>query len=317
MNPIRRTPAALVLAACAPLSLAGAANPDASCQDDFDQGIADCDNNFGPDGFRPDEYADQECKQGARDGFQACLDGADRDDLLDAWLGFLAGIRDCINRDYDNPTSTEACIDGALILYKHQVEEALGGDDDACDFRLPGWSSRIAALADAQDPGEDIDISAGASMSFNAGAGVASSGNEQVNYDVREVDCVKSAMLFEAYPTRQGARVRAVDADTNMSDGVRLRYHASATRLVDAQAVRLFVLYRDDAGVPLFLEHARLGIRETGVGGDWDRDGVRDASDMLEFLGSYSAGVDRADLDGDGSVGEPDAVEYLNQMTED
>ena len=317
MNPIRRTPAALVLAACAPLSLAGVVNPAESCQNDFDTAIESLGNKLIPDGTHPKEHGTAQYTDTARVEFEACLDGADRNDLLDAWLNYLGNIRECIDRDYDSPSSTEACIDGALILYRHQFEEALGGDDDACDFRLPGWSSRIAALADAQDPGEDIDISAGAGVSFSAGAGVASSGNEQVNYDVREVDCVKSAMLFEAYPTRQGARVRAVDADTNMSDGVRLRYHASATRLVDAQAVRLFVLYRDDAGVPLFLEHARLGIRETGVAGDWDRDGVRDASDMLEFLGSYSAGVDRADLDGDGGVGEPDAVEYLNQITEE
>jgi len=317
MNPIRCTPAALALAACSHLSLAGALNPDETCQDDFDRNVEECGDSFGPDGTRPDENAKAKCLEAADDGFVACLEGADRNDLLDAWLGFISDVNECIDREYTDPDLTEACINGALILYRHRVEEALGDEDDACArAALPGTSARIHDLADAQHPARDIDIRVGEGFSFGAGTGVASTGRKDFRYDVREVDCVHSAMLFEAYRTRSGAHVQAVDADTDMTDGVRLDYHANAARLVDARAVRLFVLYRDDRGVPRFLEQARLDIRETGVAGDWNRDGAADENDLIDFLGSYNAGVPRADLDGDGSVGVHDAARYLGTISE-
>lgn len=72
----------------------------------------------------------------------------------------------------------------------------------------------------------------------------------------------------------------------------------------------LIVEYQMD-GNTIFMESIRLSIAESGIPGDFDRDGERTAHDLTAFLDAYENSAPRADRNGDRVVNAEDLALFL------
>lgn len=52
-------------------------------------------------------------------------------------------------------------------------------------------------------------------------------------------------------------------------------------------------------------------LHDSPTPGDWNRDGIANTRDMLDFVRSFNAKVRRADLTGDGVVDQDDLSAFL------
>ncbi len=72
----------------------------------------------------------------------------------------------------------------------------------------------------------------------------------------------------------------------------------------------LIVEYLMD-GDTMFMESIRISIAESGIPGDFDRDGERNAADLSAYIDAYDHNAPRADRNGDGVVNATDLELFL------
>ncbi len=281
------------------------------------------DNDAGDPGTYQNEPAHDACIYGAEASYSACLNDADRSALYSAWITFTARLRRCLEEfPDDEDESQQACISGALVEYRHTVEDLIPDDDDDCtsggiylsSFGTPRAvgpldTLRRAAIDRGYEDGE-YRVQANTSLTITAGVN-ATPGS---GYDIREYGCLKQALLLGVSYGKEGVRVEFMDADTDLIDGVEFDVHIFADKLVHTDELGLLCVYFNQHDVPKFGEFGKLKIEPTDVGGDWNRDRVSDTRDVIDFLDSYSAGTKRADLNGDDRVDSEDAEAFTDSM---
>lgn len=290
-----------------------ALDPIADCQANFNANLTACSNAF-HDPQNSDynnQTALETCNDGAHAALIACLNG--NNNTLDDWEQFIEDIKACFTTWPNGGDSFETCIAGALTVYRTR----LGLDpEDPCGL-TPVGTARVAridtlytAALDLGNTDGKYPVSVQTTLTFRAGV------NATQSYNLDARPCIKQARLLAIYQTKNGPRTVAMDADTDTSDGTYFDLPIFANRLVDAKDIFLVVLYFDAQGHPVFAECATLAITPSPIAGDWNRDEVLTPEDITDFLASYTAQTNRADLNDDGQVDEQDAAEFTGTSPE-
>ncbi len=270
-------------------------------------------------------FALDACKRAAQARAVAC-ETVGAGPLTSKWLEFLNDLQFCLDRFGEGGLTPDEgelldCYDTAILLFEERVSNLPTTnlcDDEAIprgnfDFSalMPMQALESAAVA-AGNPDGKYPVVANSTLRFTAGvnATVGSS------YDIRQIPCIKNALLVSIYQTKTGVVVEVEDADLDMSDGVQFDFHVVATKIVDAVDITLISVYFDENFMPQFAEIGTLEIQDSPISGDWNRDEVLNTQDVIDFLDSYDAQTKRADITNDGIVDPADAVEFTEDYTE-
>jgi len=285
--------------------------------------IANCNDMFDDSNNTTGTYSNQTayeaCLDGASDSYGACLDGVERADRYWAWIAFLARLRECLEEFPDEESEAQrACIQAALVEYQRALEDLINPPDDDCGDGLVvsafGNEKLLGPMAALQASAVDMGnldgkypVFANTTLRFTAGVN-ATPGS---SYSAADVPCLKSAALIAIYSTKTGVAVDLIDADTNVSDGTSFDIHVFSNKTVDATEIKLLSIFFDANNIPQLAELGRLSIQDSPLSGDWNRDEVLNTQDVVDFLSSYDAQTDRADLTNDGTVDSTDVEVFI------
>jgi hypothetical protein len=89
----------------------------------------------------------------------------------------------------------------------------------------------------------------------------------------------------------------------------------SIDRFIGIDHFSVMIQWRDSKGVLVWGEPMEFTIAETDIPGDFDRNGQRDAADLVAFLDTYDLKAPRADLSGDMVVDATDLALFLAEYT--
>jgi hypothetical protein len=294
-----------------------------SCMQRYACTIRQCNANFDP-GTPPDMelvYALDACKRGAEIRAVAC-ETAPVGLLTSTWFDFIADLQFCKNNyGVGGPEEDEddlyRCYETALALFQERISNF--PTNDSCgegtvprgEFGFPALmpmqALESAAIAAGQLNGK-YPVDANSTLVITAGVNAAVGSS----YDVRQMPCIKNALLVSIYQTKAGVVVNVEDADLDTSDGVQFDIHVIAEKVVDAADITLISVYFDENFMPQFAELGTLEIQDSPISGDWNRDEVLNTQDVIDFLASYDAQTKRADINNDTQVTPQDAVEFIN-----
>lgn len=247
-------------------------------------------------GITPDPDADASCLSVAQMKLSACASGGNGEQLLEAWHEFNSRLRECLHLYPDNEAARQACINGAFSAYRIRVRVILGLDPDpfpeqggpegrGVQFGWP-WLA-------ASDPVET-------DSPFRVIGGLRHTRAERRSRNfVPLTEAATMGILLVTHAT------------TDLSAGIHFKASFPAARHVDSDRVHLMGVYFDAQGVPVAAQMDRVMLQDSPIPGDWNRDGVRDHRDMLDFVRSYNAKVSRADLNADGVVDGDDLAAFL------
>ncbi|MHA7814551.1 MAG: GC-type dockerin domain-anchored protein [Phycisphaerales bacterium] len=279
------------------------------CNQEFDHAIRDCNDTFhNPDApNHQDQHALDTCGDGARAQLQACLAG--NDTTLDAWDQFVDSLESCYTLVPQGGPLFEDCLEGKLDLYRHRL--GLTPDDD-CNAS-PIGNARVAltdslhsAAIDQGNPDGKYKVRVETSLGFQAGVSATNS------YNIGIEPCIKSARLLAIYDTKAGPVATLVDADTDTTNGTHFDFPIFSNKVIDATRITLVSVFYNQNAEPVFIEYAPLTIEESPIQGDWNRDEVLNSQDIIDFLASFDAQSNRADINEDGQVDQEDAQQYIN-----
>lgn len=297
-----------------------------SCFTQYQCLLNECNDNFNDDHPDNDDYYDQnaweQCRGGASAHRAACTNGVDQPVLDIFWAQFINNLESCIDEfgeDGDNPNEVnlEECLEEALEDYKQLIDNWLGDNPNSCGgqavpqdagglmFLGPMESLRSAAIQ-AGNPEGKFPTPANSTVSVMAGVGSGA-----VAYDASAIACVKSAIAITIYRTKNGTVVMPVDADLDTSDGTTFNIMLMGGELVDTSAVKLLTVFFDEDDKPVFGEMGLFEIEDSPLTGDWNRDGVVDTDDLVDFLQTHTAAMPRADLNGDETLTTDDTWIFM------
>ena len=287
----------------------------ADCEDIHTQEVASCNSDFNHNEDSPsynNQAALETCLSGANGALISCLEGSwgnpqDYDD-------FINGIEACLE-EYPDPSDSaalESCLLGKLNIYRFKLGLPLIDIDDACGPSTPSAQS-VSPIDTIRSAAIEMGVLTGkyavqveSTLSFQAGISATD------GYNMGDHPCIKSAALYASYQTKLGSKTTVYDADTDTSDGVHFDLPIFANRLVDTDDIHIFVVYYGEMGGPVFIEYGTLSIIDSPITGDWNRDQVFNSQDIVDFLDSYDAQIERADINGDDQVTPEDAVEFVD-----
>lgn len=299
------------------------------CNDLYD---AENPNSGNPYNTYDNQVAYDACLAAAGNERSACDDlsggGGDPDILYALWVEFRNEMIACFDDfgpDGRNPNNTllETCIASTLDGYRHALGQLLNPPTDGCAggafpfptgglaYAGPMAAIQAAAIEAGQTNGK-YQTPVNTSLSFSAGFNM----NPDSAYDVKNMPCVKQALLMIVYNTADGVVVENMDADTDTSDGTNFDVHLFANKLKDTQDVYLVTIFFDDFDVPQFAELGVLELQDSPIQGDWNRDEVLNTQDVIDYLSSYSAQTKRADITQDGLVDSDDATAFTQEYTD-
>lgn len=291
-----------------------------------------CDATFNPGDMPTSDPAYQQildsraaCKEGADIRLSACDTGTPTAALGDEWFTFLDDLARCrtkygANGDQPNPEDLANCYQAVTNLFRARVNNipdpngcTIGGVSTALQtipFHI-SESLRNAALQSGRVDGR-YEVQANSTLSFSAGLNTTP-GDE---IDVRQYPCIKRAAAIAIYETKQGIKVTVADVDMNTFDGVNFDIHLAGTELIDTTDIDLVCVYFDDNSLPVYGEIGLLAMKPSPINGDWNRDQVLNSQDITDFLESYNAQTNRADLNQDDQIDTQDAAEYLDSIAD-
>lgn len=257
----------------------------------------------------PDAYAS--CLSAAQMKLSACASGGTGNALLEAWDEFNGRLRECLQLYSDNEAARQACINGAFSAYRIRVRVILGLDPDPFPEQ-GGPESRGVQFGwpwlAASDPVET-------DSQFRVIGGLRHTKAERRSKNfVPLTEAASMGILLVIHETADGLVSLPIDATTDLSTGIHFKASFPASRHVDSDRVHLVGIYFDAQGVPVAAQMDRVMLHDSPIPGDWNRDGVRDHHDMLDFVRSYNAKVSRADLNADGVVDAEDLTAFMLQF---
>lgn len=231
-----------------------------------------------------DEYAWQNCREGARAHRAACLSGTNWQVLEVFWAAFIQDLKDCIkdfgeDGDNPNPENLFDCFEESLQNYRDQLENnAPDPDPDACAGQavprgLYGsmFIGRMETLRSAAvqqgNPDGWFSVTANSTVSVSAGEGV----HGGVAYDAAQIACVKSAMAIAVYRTKDGTAVVPMDADLNTADGTTFDVMFFGSALVGTDEVMLLTIFFDEQDKPVFGEYGWFRVEQSPFSGEIGR----------------------------------------------
>lgn len=286
-------------------------DPAADCRADFLASMEACNDTFNdPDvpGYQ-NQAAFETCTNGANAQLTACLAG-NGGNTSEHWDEFIDDIKGCLEDWPDGGVGLEACLRGMLQIYRHRLGLP---PEDPCGLTQVG-TGRVTQMETLRAAAIDLGHADGvypvevqSTLTFQAGVSPANS------YNLAARPCIRRAELIALYKTRQGVEAVSLDADTNTSDGVHFDLPVFANRVVNADKMLALAIYYDDQGRPVFIEHAPLSITPSPIQGDWNRDGVQNSQDIVDYLDSYAGQVERADLNQDGTHDASDLQQFVDQ----
>lgn len=289
-----------------------ALDPAGDCQNTHRIDLKECNSEFNNPASPTyqNQTAFETCTRGALAALNACLAGDPNNPHRE---DFINDLKRCITDWPDGGPAYESCLAAALMVYRSRLGLT---PQDPCALAPAGTGRtapmdtlRSAALA-MGDPDGKYPVEANSTLSFQAGVSAAGS------YNLAGRPCIKQAELIAIYQTKDGPQAVSLDADPDTSDGVFFDLPIFANRLIDTNELEIIAIYFDDASNPVFMEHATLSILPSPIRGDWNRDQVKDTSDILDFISSFTSQVPRADLNVDGSHNTTDISEFLQDFTD-
>ena len=293
------------------------------CWDQYQNEKSECNSDFN----NPDQPDNQDsgalssCLSGAEENYAVCRDGLTNDEYGEAWERFLDRLADCVSDHPDDAISRESCIATALMAYRFDINDLLfpdDDDDDECGPQLgdiallnPMNTLSLAAIDLGNSDGK-YPIFVNTSLAFQSGINI----NSNSGYLTQAVPCLKTATAIAIYATKTGSTATSFDADLDTSNGTSFTYHAASENLVHASEVILLTVFYDEFNRPQLGEYGILTIQESPISGDWNRDEVLNTQDVIDFLDSYNALTERADVNGDNQVNTQDAIEFTEDYVD-
>lgn len=290
------------------LTTLAALDPQGDCRDTYREDASECNftfNNPGSPTYQ-NQLAFETCLQGADAALTACLDGRPDNPHREE---FIQDLEQCVRDWPDGGAGFESCLRAMLRVYRARLGLP---PDDPCGLTPVGTgrvapieSLRSAALALGHQDGV-YPVRVQTTLSFQAGVSATNS------YNLAGRPCIRQAELIAIYETKDGMHSVLLDADTDTADGVFFNLPVFANRVVDTNRMLVLALYFDADNNPVFMEYARLSIDDSPIQGDWNRDGVVNAQDMIDYLSAFSSEMPRADMNQDGVHDVADLIEFLS-----
>ena len=110
--------------------------------------------------------------------------------------------------------------------------------------------------------------------------------------------------------------VQIVAADMVTSDGADFSVPLYYQKFIGTDDVTFLALFYDENGYPRFAETARVKIQASPVSGDWNRDGVKDQQDLIDYTNHFNAQKKRADVNQDQNIDYNDLSNFLNTFSD-
>ncbi len=267
------------------------------CFDEYVASLRDCQRDTPP----PPDPARDACTEGAFVFLLACYDAEDAEQFVELTLLFdqhLERIAACKVEFPDDPDLYAACVQGSLATLEQQIKELFEDDDDGVP--VVGGDTTIPVIIGGG--------SSTAALGVNNTTSVIPEDANQVPEDTF------SSLALLTYDTLDGIVTKIVSHDTDPSDGVSVNIDLSQHNLQQANRVAVTILHLDDAGVILGLQGGVIELNDSGIAGDWNRDGVYDSEDFVTYIDGLVAGVDRTDINDDGVTDGVDLLEFAGQL---
>lgn len=302
------------------------------CLERYFCSVDQCNATFDPGDLPPSDATYQDildaraaCKDGADIRLSACDTGTPTTPLVTEWFTFLDDLARCraqygADGEDPDPQGLADCYQAVTNAFRARVNDipdpaacTIDGEDGAL-YSMPFHSAQSlteAALLSGRTDGR-YPVSANTTLSFTAGFRTTAGSQ----YDVRQFPCIKRAAAIAIYQTKTGVKVEVVDVDMNTFDGTSFDIQLIASNLIDTEHVDLVCVYFDGNSIPVLGEIGLLDIMPSPIQGDWNRDEVLTPQDITDFLDSYTAQTNRADLNNDGQVDEQDAAEFTGTSPE-
>ncbi len=308
-----------------PLTFGSALHTSSTLSPCFDQLVDDleaCNNEFdnenGDFGSHNNPIAYAACRNGASLNHQSCIDGNDSSLFWGAFQSFQSDLAQCLDTfpTENDREAREDCIAAALAEYRVTVQDIIDDQDgqSGCtpvlsDIALmnPISSLNSAALSAGNSNGK-YNAKVNTTLSFTAGVNA----NPGSQYDSSQVPCLKNALSIAIYQTKFGFQVVPYDGDTDLTDGSSFDLHLIADDLIHADEVDILNIFFNQDDLPEFGELSTITIDDSPISGDWNRDQVLNSQDVIDFLDTFDAQSQRADLNGDELITPDDAIEFSN-----
>lgn len=304
------------------MSCVGTASAQISCLLQHMARIQDCERDFDNPAPNPpysfdDPVAFATCLAGSAADEDACEAGIQSGPRTTLWGEFKDAIEMCIDLFGTNPPAFQTCVDSALDTYLDEIDELINPPVPPAVPCTPvaigptGIANRVGALESIMQSPTVADgkypVAMQSTLSLTAGFSTV----RGTEYDISTIPCAKQAVLMAIRQSKDGPVFEFIAADLDTADGVTFEAELVASDYVGAEEVVLVALYVDENDDPIFGETALLSIEDSPIQGDWNRDGVKDIQDLIDFVEHFDIQNVRSDVNHDENIDNSDLAEFL------